>query len=57
VKRNRAKRRIRELLRLRLPEIQRRWDIVINPRRASLEASHEELLREVDRLVRQCARP
>ena len=57
VKRNRAKRRIRESLRLRLPEIGCRWDIVINPRRSVLDASQEELQREVSRLVHQCARP
>ena len=57
VKRNRAKRRIRELLRVRLPDIQNRWDIVINPRRTALDASYIDLEREVDRLVRQCARP
>ena len=57
VKRNRAKRRIRELLRLRLPEIGCRWDIVVNPRRSALDASQEELQREVSRLVHQCARP
>jgi ribonuclease P protein component len=56
VKRNRARRRIRELLRLQLPEIGCRWDIVINPRRSALNASQEELEREVSRLVRQCAR-
>ena len=56
VKRNRARRRIRELLRLRLPEIDGRWDIVINPRRPVLDASPEVLQVEVSRLVRQCAR-
>ena len=56
VYRNRARRRIRELLRVRLPEIGCRWDIVINPRRSALDASQEELQREVSRLVQQCAR-
>ena len=56
VRRNRARRRIREVLRLRLPEIGCRWDIVINPRRSALDASQEELQREVSRLVHQCAR-
>ena len=54
VKRNRARRRIREALRLRLPEIASQWDIVLNPRRKVLEASAEELRREVDRLVSKC---
>jgi len=57
VKRNRARRRLRELLRLRLPEIDSRWDIVVNPRRAVMDASVEELQREVSRLIRQCAKP
>lgn len=56
VSRNRVKRRLREALRVRLPEMGPQWDIVINPRRAALTASPEELRREVDRLVRQCAK-
>ena len=56
VKRNRVKRRLREALRVRLPEIGPHWDIVINPRRAALNASPEELRREVDRLVMQCGK-
>jgi len=56
VARNRAKRRLREQLRLQLPRIGCQWDIVINPRRAVLDASLEELQREVSRLVQQCAR-
>ena len=55
VKRNRAKRRIREALRVRLPEMASQWDIVVNPRRLVLEASPEQLRREVDRLVSKCA--
>lgn len=55
VKRNRAKRRIREALRVRLREIAPQWDIVINPRRQVLEASPEDLRREIDRLILKCA--
>lgn len=55
VQRNRAKRRIREALRLRLPELAPQWDIVVNPRRQVLEATPEDLRREVDRIVRRCA--
>ena len=55
VKRNRAKRRIREALRLRLNEIAPQWDIVINPRRQVLTASPAELRKELDRLVLKCA--
>ena len=54
VLRNRAKRRIREALRVRLPEVAPEWDIVINPRRPAIAAPVEELRREVDRLVAQC---
>lgn len=57
VKRNRAKRRIRELLRVRLPRIASQWDVVVNPRRPALEASPEDLTREVERLVSRCAVP
>jgi len=56
VMRNRVKRRLREAIRVRLPEIPPQWDIVINPRRAALQATVEELRREVDRLVTQCGK-
>lgn len=56
VKRNRAKRRIREALRVRLPEIAPKWDIVLNPRRQVLMASPDDLRREVDRLVSKCSK-
>ena len=54
VLRNRVKRRLREALRVRLPEVAPEWDIVINPRRPAIVAPVEELQREVDRLVAQC---
>jgi ribonuclease P protein component len=57
VLRNRVKRRLRELLRVRLPEVAPEWDIVINPRRPAIAAPMEELRREVDRLVAQCKKP
>jgi ribonuclease P protein component len=56
VMRNRAKRRLREAIRVRLHEVAAHWDIVINPRRAALKAPVEELRREVDRLVTQCGK-
>lgn len=56
VMRNRMKRRLREALRIRLPQIGQQWDIVINPRRLALTATPEELRREVDRLVAQCGK-
>ena len=57
VMRNRVKRRLREALRVRLPEVAPEWDIVINPRRPAIMAPIEELRREVERLVAQCRRP
>src|SRR5262249_36985766 len=54
VVRNRARRRLREAIRVRLPEIGPQWDIVINPRRAALEASQQQLRNELDRLVMRC---
>jgi ribonuclease P protein component len=56
VRRNRAKRRIREQLRLRLGDIAPQWDIVVNPRRSVLDASPAELQKEVDRLIQRCGR-
>ena len=54
VVRNRARRRIREALRVRLDTLTPDWDLVINPRRAVLDATHEELVREVERLLSRC---
>jgi ribonuclease P protein component len=56
VRRNRAKRRLRELLRVRLGDIAVQWDIVVNPRRPVLEATPNELRGEVDRLIQRCGR-
>ena len=56
VSRNRVKRRLREALRVRLADFGPQWDVVINPRRAALEATAEELRREVDRLVQRCGK-
>jgi ribonuclease P protein component len=54
VERNRARRRIREALRVRLDFLASNWDLVINPKRAVLHATHEELVREVERLLSRC---
>lgn len=54
VLRNRVKRRLRDLLRLRLAKMDAKWDVVINPRRPALEAAPADLRREVDRLVKRC---
>ena len=47
---------MREVLRIRFQEIGPQWDIVINPRRAALKATPEELRRELDRLVTRCGK-
>jgi len=56
VRRNRARRRLRELLRVRLGDIPPKWDIVVNPRRPVLDATPAELRTEVDRLIQRCGR-
>jgi ribonuclease P protein component len=56
VMRNKVKRRLRETIRLRLQDFAPEWDIVINPRRAALDASPQDLRREVDRLITQCGK-
>jgi ribonuclease P protein component len=57
VKRNRAKRRIREAIRLRVADFAPQWDVVINPRRPALDASPLDLQRELDRLISRCRKP
>ena len=54
VVRNRIKRRIREVVRLHLDQLNPQWSIVINPRRKALDAPTLELQREVDRLFLRC---
>ena len=54
VARNRIRRRVREAVRLQLEQLNPQWWIVINPRRKTLEASAEEIRREVERLIRRC---
>jgi ribonuclease P protein component len=54
VVRNRIKRRIREAVRRQLKELEPKWEIVINPRRAALKAPFAELTREVSRLFSRC---
>jgi ribonuclease P protein component len=56
VVRNRLKRRLREMIRLRLSEFAPEWDVVINPRRAAFAAAPADLGRELDRLIAQCAK-
>ena len=54
VKRNRIRRRVREAIRLELPRIGAQWDIVINPRRAVLDAEFDAIQVEVRKLVDRC---
>jgi ribonuclease P protein component len=51
VKRNRAKRRIREIVRQRIPLIQDGWDIVFLARKLIHNASHAELQDALDELI------
>lgn len=55
VRRNRIRRRMREAVRLHLPEIGVGWNIVFNPRRAVLEADFAVLEQEVSRLFASAA--
>jgi len=49
VERNRMKRRLREAVRLRRPEIQAPVDVVINPKRSALKVDFAELGDEIVR--------
>jgi len=54
VVRNRIKRRLREVFRLHRAEIAPKWDIVLNPRRAALEAEFGAIEREMGRVIEKC---
>ncbi len=54
VDRNRLKRRMREAVRSQLNFIPASWAIVFNPRRNVLDASFEDLCREVGRIFDRC---
>src|ERR1700733_14055493 len=54
VVRNRIKRRLREVFRLHRATIAPKWDIVLNPRRAALEAEFGEIEREMGRVIEKC---
>ena len=53
VERNRAKRRIREIIRPRISMIMDGWDIIILARRAIKDASYTELQSALDELIIQ----
>ncbi|MGH9593305.1 MAG: ribonuclease P protein component, partial [Bryobacteraceae bacterium] len=50
VDRNRIKRRIREAFRLHRAELDPRWDLVLNPRRAALAAPFAEIERALQKV-------
>jgi ribonuclease P protein component len=54
VVRNRIKRRIREAFRLHRAEIGKQWDIVVNPRRAALNASFRDIERALRKVIEKC---
>ena len=54
VVRNRIKRRLREVFRKQRQEGQGAWDIVLNPRRAALDASFAELERAFVKVIEKC---
>ena len=53
VERNRAKRRLREILRLRITTILDGWDIIILARRAIQDATYAELQTALDDLLKR----
>jgi ribonuclease P protein component len=54
VVRNRIKRRLREVFRLHRSKLAPKWDIVLNPRRAALEAEFTALERELGKVIERC---
>jgi len=55
VVRNRIKRRVREVVRVRLDQPGAGWEIVINPRLRALTAPFSQIEREVEKLFHRCA--
>jgi ribonuclease P protein component len=54
VVRNRIKRRLREAFRRHAQEFAAQWDIVINPRRAALQAPFAEIERSLQKVIERC---
>jgi ribonuclease P protein component len=52
--RNRIRRRLREVVRLRLDRLNPQWSIVFNPRRKAFDAPLQELQKEVEKLFLRC---
>jgi ribonuclease P protein component len=56
VVRNRIKRRLREAFRMHRFALAPQWDIVINPRRAALDASFAEIEQALMKVIGKCKR-
>ena len=56
VTRNRMRRRVREAVRLSLGQLAPEWAVVVQVRRAVLEAPFVDLKREVERIFSRCGR-
>ena len=54
VVRNRIKRRLREAFRLHRTGLGSEWDIVLNPRRAVLDAPFAEIEQALMKVMRRC---
>jgi len=54
VVRNRIRRRLREAVRLSFGGLAPGWDVVVQARKAALEAPFEDLKREVEKLFARC---
>jgi ribonuclease P protein component len=54
VERNRIKRRLREAFRLHRAELDKRWDVVLNPRRSALHAEFQEIERSLRQVIEKC---
>jgi ribonuclease P protein component len=53
VARNRVRRRLREVLRVMAPSFQPGWDVLIIARPAVVDASHDEMVQAVRRLLQR----